>query len=808
MSNPFPRTAFRRAVAAGLLAASLGLSACDSAEDRLARHLENAGELLAGGEPAKATIEYRNALALDANNLEAHLGMASIYEAAKNYPAMLAHLNKVVEIDPKNAHALVQIGQMMLLGGRLDDAMNNANAALAVAPDDLGATVLKAGVSLRLGNVGQALEAARAVLARDPANPTAHAVLIGERMQAGDLSGALALADDITQRAPGDLGVALVKLQVLEQRGDAAATLVWLVELVSRFPEQIALRSALAQLHVRAGNLDAAEEQLRAIAAAQPEASEPALRVTQFLYGTKGPEAARAELAALIAARPQTAPFRIALAQLDHQSGRKDEAKAELAAAAASAVEAGRTDEANSIRLALARFAIEDDDREAARRLAGEILATDAANAGALGIRAALRYDEGDYNGALLDVRAALATQPNNPQLLILSARTHERNGNADLAGENLAAATQASGYEAATTLEYVAHLRRRGRADAVLTVLVEAAKRRPDDRAILTELAGAQIAAGDWVGADETANRLSAIDPAIADRIEAASLTGQERYDESLAVLGRLAGDPAQSGAALAAMVQVYARAGKLDEAVVFLDGLIAENAANDEALILRGRIRSSQGDVAGAETDFRAAATARPNLPGAWLALAQIAQSRGDAAAAIATAEEGIAAVENPAALLLFVGGLHERAMRFDEAIGAYRAALAAQPNSVVAANNFASLVGEHKAGDPAAIEEAMKIARGLQGMEVPAFQDTFGWLRHLAGDNEEALRHLIPAAEKLPDNPYVRYHIGVVYAALGDAESARPHLEAAAAADPAGFSRSAEAKAALAALPAAQQ
>ncbi len=808
MPNSNRRKANRVTLALLLGMAVAGLAACESAEDRLAKHLANAEQLVTAGETEKATIEYRNALALDANNLTAHLGMAALYEQARNYPAMLAHLNKVVELDPKNVSALVRVGQMMMLGGRLDDAMSNADAALAVDPGDVNALVLKAGVALRLGETAQALEIARRAIDKEPDNATAHAVLIGERLQAKDLSGALAIADDITTRSPKDLGVALVKLQVLEQRGDEAATLAWLEEMISRFPDQLALRSAAAQLHVRNGDLDAAERELRTIADARPDDAQAALGVAQFLLRTKGVDAARAELDAQIKKRTDATPFILALAQLDFDNNNREEATAALTKAVAAAAEAKKTDEANSIRLVLARFALLEQKRDEAKRLAGEVLATDASNAGALGIRAALRFDECDFNGALLDVRAALASQPNNPQLLVLSARTHERNGNTDLAGENYAAAAQASGYETAIVLEFVQHLRRRGRADAALTVLTEAANRRPTDKAILSELAGAQINAGDWVGADATTQKLATLDPSLASRVEAASLTGQARYEESLAVLGRLAADPNQADNALASMIQVYARAGKLDEAVAFLDNLIEENTGNTRALMLRAQVLRSLGKVDAAERDFRTVTQVSPSTGGAYLGLAQLAISRGDREAALKEARAGVEAADNPGALQFFIGSLYERSMDFDGAIEEYRRLYAAQPSSLVAANNLASLLAEHKADDPASIEEAAKVAASLRGIDVPAFQDTVGWVDHLRGDNEQALRNLIPAAEKLAENPYVRFHIGVVYAALGDTESARTHLQAAASADPASFSRVDEAKAALAALPAAQQ
>ncbi len=788
------------------LAAGLALAACDSAEDRLARHLDNAEAHIAAGEPEKATLELRNALSLDANNIRAHESMATIYEQQRNYPAMLAHLNKVLEADPVNVAALVKVGQMMMLGNRLDEALANANGALAAAPQDVGAMVLKAGVSLRLGNLENAVELAKAAIALDPDNPTAHAVLIGERLQAGDAAAARAIADDITTRAPGDLGVALVKLQIVEQAGDEEALIAYMREMIGRFPDQVALRRGLAQLYVRRGEMDLAEAELRAIADAAPGDAQAALAVVQFLNTVSGPEAARAELEALVAVREDKTPFEVALAELEYSTGAKEQAQARLERMIEAAGD--DTDRVNAIRLMLARQFLRDERRDEALALAQTVLGTDASNVDALAIRAALRFDAGDYDAALLDARAALASAPDNPQLLLLSARTNMRAGNADLAGENFASAARASGYEPDITMEYISYLRLRQRNDAILTVLNEAVARHPSDETILTELAAAQLRAGDWVGAEETSARLASVDEETSKRVRAASLTGRERFDESLAVLGELSEEGEGADSTLASIVQVYARAGRIEEARTFLNDVLAENPENARALLLRGFLAASENDLASAEADYRSAAAADPSDPAAPLTLARLLLSKGEEAEAMAAAEEAIPAVSYAGALRLFLGGVHEGARRFDDAIAQYRAMFEEQPNSLIAANNLASLLTEHKADDPEAIAEAARIAGVLRNVEVPAFQDTFGWVQHLTGDSELALRHLIPAADGLPDNPYVRYHVGAVYAALGDAAAARPHLEAAVAAGPEGFSRYEAAKAELEALPPAEQ
>lgn len=803
----FSKHAGRLALVAALSVGSLTVAACDSAEDRLAGYVESGDQLSSEGEFDKATIEYRNALAIDANSVPAHLGIAAIYEQRANYPAMMAHLNKVLEVEAKNVTALVKLGQLLMLSGKLEDAQGNADTALGVEPDNVAALVLKAGVALRLGNAEIALTNAKKAIELDPANPTAHAVLIGERLKEEDFAGALAIADDITARAPDDFGVALVKLQVIEQSGDQDGAGEYLKKMVDQFPDQYTLRTALARWYISKEDMPAAEAQLRAISEAKPDDNGAAMAVVQFILQSRGKEAAAEELTKLVASRTDNTDFEVALARLDYDNGETDKAKAALKAVIQGAVNSGNQEKANEVRLVLASFALRENDKAAASELVKQVLQGDETNVEALTIRAAIHYDDGDYSAALLDIRAALASAPNNEKLLLLSARTQQKTGNQDIAGENYAAAMQASEYSPAITLEYVRFLVAANRTDAIVTVLNEAVRRHPENRELLTTLADIQLRTGDWVGADQTAQSLAGIDNSISKRIQAATLSGREKYDESLAILNELAQDPGQSATTLAETVQVYFRAGKIDEAFDFLNGVITENPKNVQALMLRATLHASQDQLAETEADFRAAIAADPKAGAPSLALARFYNAQGKPDEAMVVLKEGIETATRTAGLRLLLAGMHEVRQEVDASIEQYREVLKEQPGSLVAINNLVNQLIEYKADDPAALAEATKVGEPLKGSEIPAFQDTYGWSLYKAGDYEQALRYLRPAAEGLADNPYVRFHIGMAYAKLNEADQAREHLEFAAAADPATFNFVEEAKAALAALPAAQ-
>lgn len=789
------------------LAAALLVSACDSAEDRLAEYLANGQQLIDSGEPEKAALEFRNALTIKADSADAHMGMVTIYEEESNFPAMIAHLNKVVEIEPNNKTALVKLGQLMLLAGNFDQANENATAAVAAAPESADALALKAGVSLRLGNADSAVDFAEQALALDPSHANANSVLIGVRLAADDVDGALELANTATERNPDDFGLALVKLRILETKGDDEAVGAYLQETADRFPDQYSLRATLARWLDARGETDRAEAELRAIAEEQPDDAQPKLRVAQYVLETKGQDAARAELNAMSESTENSAPFIVALANLDFRQDRPEDGKARLRSAIEANVEAGDEATANDVRLTLAQRLLREDDMDGALDLAQVVIDNDSANSDALAIRATIAYERKDFNAAILDIRTALASAPSDPRLLLLSARTNLRTGNTDLAGENLAAAMQAAEFAPAITLEYVNFLRTHGRGESAISVMTEAARRHPENVQLLSELANAQLRAQDWVGADQTSERLAAVDDNASRRVRAASLSGQQQYDESLSVLDSISKEEGGESSVLAATVQVHLNAGDRDGARSFLNDVLVENPKNAQALLLRAGIELGDEKVEDAEQTLETAIEAQPEMAAAHLSLARFHGSRGEVEKAIEALRAGVEASDDPTALHLMLGGIYEARQETDKAIAEYRRLYELRPDSSVAANNFASMLAEYGGDDPDLLAEAQEIARPLRSLEVAAFQDTYGWIEHLSGNHEQALRWLTPAADGLPNNPYVRYHVGAAYAALGDAEKARPNLEAAISAGADRFTKMAEAQALLEGLPATE-
>ncbi len=165
---------------------------------------------------------------------------------------------------------------------------------------------------------------------------------------------------------------------------------------------------------------------------------------------------------------------------------------------------------------------------------------------------------------------------------------------------------------------------------------------------------------------------------------------------------------------------------------------------------LALLAKARSVKGDKAGAQKAFEDATAIDPGLNGSHLLLAST----------------------------------YEEQKLYDKAIERYRLVLASKPGNLIALNNLAYVLAVYK-HQPA---EALGYAeRAYTYSPIPIVADTFAWVQHLLGRNQEAARLLADAARKLPDNAQVRLHAAVVFEAVGMTDAAARELAEALRLDP---------------------
>lgn len=774
-----------------ILAAALSLSACESSEEKAERYYRSGLDLLEAGDEARALVEFRNVFRYDPAHRDARRAFADLLLKQGHAGDAYAQYLKLIEQDPDILPVRIILAELALGAGDWDEAGRHGRAALERAPEPLSPQLRMIRIALdyraalqtrdeeALARLG---EETRALLAEAPDNILARRLLVDRRVAENRPAEALAEIDLILAAEPEDYRLQGLKHDLLTRTGDLEAAGAQLRRMFELFPAEEDVQKGLFGWYMSRKDLDAAEDLLRRIAG-EPRAESPGhLAVVQFLQTTKGAAAALAELDRLVAANegtPAADLYGALRASMRFDAGERPEA---LAAMQAILETAGPSDQTRRIEAMLARMRLASGDREGARALVGKILAEDARQVEALKLRARMRIDEDRPADAILDLRTAFDQAPRDAEIPTLTALAHERDGNPDLAGEQLALAVEISGRAPAESLRHARFLMGQGREAAAEALLIDARRAHPADLELLLQLADLRLKNRNWVGAQEVARILRAIERPEAQRaaqeVQAALLLGQDRVEEGLGLLQAQAGQTSEDLRAAGLIVQAQVRSGRIAEARAYLDGMLSGNPDEPALLLLSGNLHVIAGEFAPAEAIFRDLIARNPGDDTPVRLLYQLLMAGDRTSEAVAVVEAGLQAASTSALLRWILAGHREQAGDIDGAIAIYEALYAEDSFNVVVANNLASLITAHR-DDPESLERAHAISRRLKGSGNPAFQDTHGWIEYRRGNLLEALSNLEPAAAGLPDDPLVQFHLGMTYAGLNRPEEARRQL-----------------------------
>ena len=764
-----------------LLILCLGLTACETAEERAQKHFDSAMALLAEGDADRALIELRNVLQLDADHREARLAFAGIEETRGNTAAAYGQYLNVVEQAPEDLEARRALARIAATLNQWDEAARHVEVAFELAPEDPTVRAVRAGLGYRTALQDDDPEAAviavrdaETLLADDPGLMAARRVVIDDLLRRQDWDAALAAIDAGLAEDPDERGLYTLRLGVLERLGRTDAIEDQLRDMVTRFPED-ELHRTLVNWYILQDRLEAAEAYLRERVAAEDAAEEAQLELVGFLAQQVSREAAVEEIDTALAGDPDNPDLLRALrAGFAFEAGEQDAAILELEGILETAEP---SDQTNRIKVDLARMLFRTGNSVGARARVEEVLEADATQVEALKLKAGWLIEDDRTGDALVELRQALDQAPRDVEVLTLMALAHERAGNRELMGEMLALALEAAGGTRDTALRYAEYLVSDGDLLPAEDVLQDALRRQPDDPALLGALGNVYLRLQDWPRTEHVIKTLAALeDPAgetLANELTARKLAGQDRAEELEGFLAGLA--DADSGLqAAASIIRLRLGEGDVEGALAYVDELRAAEPDNPALRFIEAGVMVAAGRPEDGLAAFRSLATDFPQNERVWMALYNLHRSQGDAAAARAVLDEALAAVPQSANLRWMQASEAERAGDIDQAIGIYEDLYAENSSSVVVANNLASLISTHRT-DEENLRRAFEIARRLRGTDVPAFQDTYGWIAHRLGNHEEARDYLVPAAEGLPNDPRVQFHRAEMHAALGETAAA---------------------------------
>ena len=770
-----------------LLAAALVLAGCESSEDRAERHFNSGVALLEAGEATQALLEFRNTLRLQPNHLEARMLVAGVHRARGEPGRAAREFLQVIERDPDHVEARVAMAEVAAQLGDWEQIERHGRAAQDLAPEDPRVAMSVAMLDYREARMAEDRPAAEApaaalasLLADAPDNELAWRLVVDHALDDGrNLEAGLSQVEQALEHRPDVMGFHQIRLQLLGQLDRREAVPAALEAMLAEFPEDRETEQLYVRWHMSQGDAATAESFMRSRMEREGAGYEEAMDLVQFVGTLHGRQAARDEVDRLMSLDIAPGLLGAVRAWMMFEEGDAEGAIAELGDQIEAADDG---EERNDLRLMLARIHAATGARAEAEAQVDAILADDAGHVDALKMRAARLIETDRPGAAVTALRQAQAAAPRDPEIMLMMGQAHEREGSRQLAGERYAQAVEMSGEAPGPSLIYVEFLRRENRMASAEAVLTSALNHDPENTDLLAAMADLHLRRGAWDRVQRLIWQLRGLDTPAAERVatavEAELLLRQGRTEDTIGFLENMVRSDSGDGGAVAALIRTQVMQGQTEGAVTLLGELMEERPDDPALRFLRAGLHVLDNELETAEAIYRDLLREHPRAEPPLRALYGILEAQGRQDEAGELLQEVIAQAPRAVMPQLLMAARLEREFDIDGAIEIYERLYAANSGNMVLANNLASLLSAHR-DDEETIERAHAIARRLRDIEVPAFQDTYGWIQYRRGNFEEALEYLQPAAAGLPNDPLVQFHLGMTYHALDRHAEAREAL-----------------------------
>lgn len=786
---------------ATLVALALSLAACGGAEARKQKYLDRSKAYLEQENYDKAAIELKNVLQIDPKHAEAYLLLAQVEEQRNNHRQAFGAYARAVELAPDSPHAQGRLGRYYLISGDTAKAAEVADAILQKHPNDVAARILRAAVRLRQGDEAKALSEVKAVLSEQPGSAEAAQLASVIYQKQGNLEQAMSTLAESIEKNPKDVGTRqqLARLYASQKTIDKAEQL--LREIVAIEPKKLSHRATLAVFLNETNQLDQAEQVLREAVQVDPIDPQRTLLLAEFLANRRGVDRAEQELKKAIDASPKAASLQFALGTLYEKTGTPDKA-----------VEVYRTlisrngtkPDGLQARNYLGELWFKQAKYDEAGQLAAEVLKENARDNRALLLQGRVALQRRDAVSAISSFRSVLKDQPESAEALTLLGDAHAQNREPELAREHFHKAVEANPRNVAGRVRYAQFLASSGDRGTALKEIDRALAIDGDDVSALSTKAEIQANSRDLSGAESTLRKLKNAHPKnpVGHYLTGQLFVGQKKYDQAIQEFEQAIALAPGSPDALTAVISAHLASGHPERAEKRIETALKEKP--DAALLhnLLGEVYLREKKYAEAERSLARARELQPGWNAPHNGLATLYALQGDHAAAVATLEAGLKTIPDDQMLLMALAQANERKDDFAASIETYERVLKRSPNHLVAANNLAALLADHK-NDSDGLKRARELLPLLEQSSEPALRDTAAWVYYRVGETDKTVSLLRPVVEKAPKAAIFQYHLGMAYHKQGDAQAAKLHLSKAVAANP-NFPGADEARATLSAIP----
>jgi tetratricopeptide (TPR) repeat protein len=769
---------FTRMMIACLLMGAV--ASCGSSEDSAAKFVESGKALLIKGEVDKARLEFKNAIQVDPRMAEPFYQLALIDEKQQKWKSMFANLTTVEQLAPDHYEAIVKLGQIYLLAGNFDLAMEKADKLLQADSQNVKARVLLASILLKQKNFGSALEEANQALALDKNNMEAISVKVLVYKDQGNADEALKLVDEAIKNHEDALPLKMIKLGIFESQKDYAAMEAMYRDLLPSYPDKNWVAVSLAKLLNNAlDRYEDAKKVLEDYIATDPEDKEVKLLLVSLVQ-TKEPKQAISLLDSYIKAEPNNYDLRFAKLKLLAEEKEVELVTKELQQIIADDSEGNNGLKAKGI---LAGIEAGKGNFEQAEALVDQVLEVEPEDETALLLKVKLELRNNEINAAISNLRLVLRNQPDSDQALVMLAQAHIRNGSPELAEDNFRKALDKNPTNPIAALAIANSLMKANKPDRAEDVLVTALKENRDQESLLKMLVQIRILKKDWIGSKSAIETLQTVndDSALYHYLMGQMYLAQEENVLAIDEYKLALSENPDMDLALQNLALAHMNSGEKQALIDYLKQFIQKNPKQINGYSVLATIYQQEKSWDLAKDVLEKGLAVDPKWTGGYGALAAIAYANDEKTKAIDIFKRGLSNSPENNYLSLQLASAYELVDEFTKAKMLYEEILARDENIEPAINNLASLLTD-QFESAENLKKALELSSRFKNATEPYYMDTYAWVNVKLGNLDEAQSMLERVVLLNNSVAIFNYHLGVLYNRQGNVEQAKEYLETA--------------------------
>jgi tetratricopeptide (TPR) repeat protein len=758
-----------------LMAGALG---CGGPEERKAKYRLRAQEYLQQGNFPKARVAIQNVLKIDPKDVEAYFLYAQVEEKELNWRNAVAAYQQVVELSPDHDRAQIKLAKYYLEARAMEQVTKITDRILAKTPGHVPAQALQIIVTAVSGQMIKAVDQAEQLIAAAPTETDAVLLLSSLYVASQRPGDAVPLLNRGLEAHPGNLELLDTLATTLVKMGRMGEAESTLQQIIALEPTVLNHRLRYVAFYDQQQQYDKAEAVLKEAVQLDPDNETRRLALVEYVAKRIGLERAEASLLEAHNALPRAGKIWFALGGLYESTQRGDKAR-ETYRAIEQAFHGKPEGTEAQVKLAGLDWAA-GKTADAERQLQ-EALKENSRSVEALLLRGKIALQRGNGKDATQDFRSVLKDQPEMADVHLLLARAYVMTDELTLARESLDKALSLKPALIDAQMMLVGLDAAAGRTKEARERLDPLIARNPGNVALLGMMFQLQTQEKDWGQSEWTLTRLrtAGADRTVADLAEGHVAVAQQQWDRAEAAYARAAEQRPLAPEPLMALIQLGVRRGQVAQAQARLEAVLVAHPDHAYADGFLGELLLTRGDAASAIPHFEAAARLNPKWTIPWVHLARYHYTAKRTAEGDESLVKGLQASPEDEQLRLLLATSLGAQRRFDEAIEQYEKVLQKNPKSVLAANNLAATLVDHK-NDARSLERALALSRAFESQAPnPYLLDTLGWAHYKLDHGKDAVRVLKQATALAPDQPVLNYHLGAAYSKSGQSSEARTYL-----------------------------